>query len=523
MAEENLVTRRSKRSTAGNRMQEALAEIAAEDLSKEDPEEDKDFVVETYEEDAFESDFESTDEEAAAAEQETTVENEEKQARKAARSRLKRATAAAAARQKITFDPTATTEGASTSTPTPTARTKCKRRVSIAIDALGENEDGDDTATKKRSSKRQTTIQNTTDTVKRYLQSEEKKASQPRKRFKSAERLTQAQLLARALDNEEGNLVDHRDYLMLEEEKRQLRARRDKVAVTGPLLRWVSKAEEVQVEVKEEPQVPAAHNPSSYGQIYPSYPTAGTSSASANTSPARSNPASHTPASTPFLSLAPPSSSSYVSYSYPKPATTPTMHNFSFLPGPTANSLPILALGPPGAAPPPPSLPKSTPTQLPKFKLEKVTKTYLVHELSQDEDDPDASKPDWESTMEAVFGNHVKWQDVMVYSGKNRPLARHIPTCPITGTPAKYLDPQTGVPFADVRAYKLLMRFKEELVGSDSASDGDSSCKDDSVEVAWDDSLGCYVGVADFGRTSSGEGDSSREIEVEGRVVIDLT
>ncbi|KAE9397859.1 hypothetical protein BT96DRAFT_50340 [Gymnopus androsaceus JB14] len=105
MAEENLFSGRSKRSTAGNRYKAVLAEFALEDLSKEDPEEDKDFIVETFEEDAFESDFESTDEEEAAAGEHDIAENEDKQARKAARTKLERTTAAAQARQKITFDP----------------------------------------------------------------------------------------------------------------------------------------------------------------------------------------------------------------------------------------------------------------------------------------------------------------------------------------------------------------------------------------------------------------------------------
>ncbi|KAH9836678.1 uncharacterized protein C8Q71DRAFT_759178 [Rhodofomes roseus] len=61
--DDTLVMRRSKRATAGNRMEAALAEFRAEDVGM-DVEEDVDFVVVKDEEDAFESDFESTDEEA---------------------------------------------------------------------------------------------------------------------------------------------------------------------------------------------------------------------------------------------------------------------------------------------------------------------------------------------------------------------------------------------------------------------------------------------------------------------------
>jgi len=146
-----------------------------------------------------------------------------------------------------------------------------------------------------------------------------------------------------------------------------------------------------------------------------------------------------------------------------------------------------------------------------KTKKEKVAKSYLVHELmSADQLDSDdrGTKPDWESTMEAMFGDHVRWKEVMVYTGKNRPLGRYVPTCPISGITAKYLDPRTGVPFANVDAYKVLTRLRKGLI------DGDD---DGSQEgVAWDEELGCYVG--DFA-----EGEWEKGMANQDAVVIDLT
>lgn len=49
----------------------------------------------------------------------------------------------------------------------------------------------------------------------------------------------------------------------------------------------------------------------------------------------------------------------------------------------------------------------------------RVAKSYAVHELGQQDDMP---KPKWEETMTALFGDHVKWGDVKVFSSKNRPL-----------------------------------------------------------------------------------------------------
>ncbi|KAJ3853921.1 YL1 nuclear protein-domain-containing protein [Lentinula lateritia] len=544
MEEDTLVSRRSRRSTAGNRMQVALAEIAVEDLSTEDAEEDKDFIVETYEEDVFESDFESTDEEEPAAAEQEPVENEEKQARKVARSRLERATAAAHARQKVTFDPSATIEGASTSTPASTSKTKPKRkrRVSLGF-TINAQTDGTAVRRRKRSSKRQTTIKNTTDTFTRYLKSEQQKALQPsRKRTRSNKRPTQAELLARALDTEEGNLVDHRDYLMLEEEKRRTRNKQDQVTIRGPLLRWVSKVEEVKIEIVQEkekekekeghtsnvtpgyadnpylsnlpstlssgrgpgytPQsfVPASVANSSTSTVTPNSvsitvsPTASASSTLSNWLPTTSNSSSYPPPYT-----LPPTTAATIRTST---ATNPpsTTAQSSQYPQSTQFSAPLGFQLPPMSTPP--IAPGSGPIPEPenkKCRTEKVAKSYLVHELNQDEEDN--SKPSWEETMEAMFGNHVKWGGMKIYTVKNRPLTRYIPTCPITGLPAKYLDPRTGVPFANIRAYNTLKKLRREFVlaQSDDAEPRDYKAVDENEDVAgiedvWDNELGCYIG-----------------------------
>ena len=63
---------------------------------------------------------------------------------------------------------------------------------------------------------------------------------------------TQDELISYALDNEEGNIVDHRDYLKLEEEKRKW-AHVVRAAIDGPLLRWISKGEDVKIPVEPTP------------------------------------------------------------------------------------------------------------------------------------------------------------------------------------------------------------------------------------------------------------------------------
>lgn len=53
-------------------------------------------------------------------------------------------------------------------------------------------------------------------------------------------------------------------------------------------------------------------------------------------------------------------------------------------------------------------------------------------------------------------------------------LARVKQRCPITGEIAPYLDPRTGIPFADVEAYKILTDLLEH-------------------GYVWSPELGCYI------------------------------
>ncbi|KAF9466890.1 YL1 nuclear protein-domain-containing protein [Collybia nuda] len=466
--EESLVARRSRRSTAGNRMEAALAEMALDTTEKE-ADDDVDFISGKDEEDVFESDFESTDEEEAQGDAEAgerVVHEEEKRARKTNRSKLERATAAAHAKHKVTFNPEA-----QVSTPAPKSR-EVRRRVSLggAVNAeTGEEllEENSSPNRKKRHSQRKHTILNTSATVRRMKNSEAKKAATPKKMKFESKNYTQAELIARALDNEEGNIVEHRDYLQNEEEKRK-RARVVRATVQGPLLRWVSRGEEIKVIVP--PPTTSAYpipqsmypygyfNPTSgsmpYGQNYTTTMATGTNFSTLNSTPTIGGSASTaTPnATTSSIPQKPPA----------QPQFEPTNY-ISYSPQVNASV----------SGPPIPPLSQPPATALPPVeRTEKIAKNYVVHELSQYESTPKAS---WNETMSAMFGDHVKWDELRVYSGRGRPLARPKVMCPITGKQAKYLDPRTGVPYADLRAYKVLTGILNH-------------------EYIWSPSTGCYVG-----------------------------
>ncbi|KAJ7158944.1 YL1 nuclear protein-domain-containing protein [Mycena filopes] len=441
--EELLVTRRSRRSNAGNRMAVAMAELEG---SLEDVEEDGDFTNDKDEEDIFDADFESTDDEAQNedATGETAAQEEEKRARKATRSRLEKATDAAHARNKATFNPQAVV-----APPKPRRRVALGGAVNAATgEAIAERPLG------HRQSMRKHTVLNTSLTETRLKRSEQRKASQaPKKARPEVRTISQGELIARALDAEEGNIIQHRDYLKVEEEKRR-RARVVRPTVKGPLVRWLSRMEEVKVIVPPPP--PPTYNysftaASSGGFVFPAYHLGSSNLA-----------ASHASTSYPATSQAAPTS-------YPSPTSLPSSST-PYRPNPTLPYIPY------------------TPAPL-VTRTEKVARNYVVHEETQVAEIPPPnagrstnnrgqtapiSKPSWDATMTAMFGSHVNWEDVKVYLGKNRPLSRPTQTCPLTGRNARYLDPRTGVPFADVGAFETLTRILNH-------------------EFVWSSELGAYI------------------------------
>lgn len=424
-------------------MEAALAEFRAEELGQ-DVEEDEDFVVEKDEQDAFESDFESTDEEGAQEDVDASAEKmareEERAAKKASRSQLEKVTAAAHARQKATFDP----DMSANAQPAAIVQAKMKRRVSMGV--VVDAETGAVVESGKRHSQRSHTRLNTSMTDLRIKDEMEKKSTLPKRSRAKIRPPTQDELIARALDMEEGNLKEHRNYLALEEEKRK-KARLVRATVEGPVLRTISKVETVTIKIQPEPAPPPAP------QCAYSYS------------------GSHLPPG--FLQLAPPGHSAMPAPPFPPlpppPSATPTVTFIHHYNQRNAGAGPSWAFAssrqPIAPSPPPPPQPE------PEERTETVSKNYVVHELSQEEN---ASKPRWKDTMAAMFGDHVNWEELKVYSGKGRPISRPVDTCPITGHRAKYRDPRTGVSFANVRAFQTLTKVLAH-------------------DFTWSESLGCYV------------------------------
>jgi hypothetical protein len=184
--------------------------------------------------------------------------------------------------------------------------------------------------------------------------------------------------------------MSHRNYLQYEEEKRK-RARVVRAAVQGPLLKWMSRGEEIKVVVDPRPPAPAT---TQYGFAYsstPNFPTLTTGTI---------------PTPTPY-----PYSGASIAYGpNALPPGSPASETNS-----GSTSTPVLDL----LRPPrplsfvPPAHPQLT------IRTEKVCKNYVIHELGQHEQVP---RPEWQETMTAMFGDHVKWEDLRVYVTKGRPL-----------------------------------------------------------------------------------------------------
>ncbi|KAL1682324.1 YL1 nuclear protein-domain-containing protein [Schizophyllum commune] len=477
-SEELLVTRRSRRSTAGNRLQELLA--GAQDKA-DTYEDDSDFEAQKDEGDAFDEDFASDSEKTASEEEvdaERIVQEEEKRERQANRSQVEKVTAAANARLRATFNP----EKSHASTSKTLSRNK--RKVSFAGSPGKRRKKGkgknDLEIAGERHSSRAHTMQSTTATAIKLKDIARKKAIQgPRKRTEERS-FTQAELIRRALDNEEGNVTEHRDYLKREEEKRR-KARVAKQKLTGPLVRWVSRAEEVVTRLPDPdapppplPAPPQTHQPLEDPHVYENYPsTSAPPSSALDVSLAELSTSSLYPfagyyptpeARQPITSPSP----YYKPHVYAQDSNTAGSSSHLLSPSRTTSSIPAYPLSSnatPSQAPRPPEVPTIE-------KREKVAKSYLVHELGQSKDAP---KPRWSETMSAVFGDHVEWTSVKAYTSTRRPNARIRHICPITGRLAPYIDPRTGVPFANVKAYKTLTAVLDH-------------------KFSWNQELGAYTG-----------------------------
>jgi hypothetical protein len=250
-----------------------------------------------------------------------------------------------------------------------------------------------------------------------------------------------------ALDTEEGNIREHRDYLKNEEEKRK-RARVVRTTIEGPKLKWVSKTEKVKVPIPPPPITPLAMTGTSssiltpYRSVYGPPGTLFTPTTYTYASGSLVKTSITSPLTIPSQAQASALLSQYSPYQFqPSPFPVwPPAHQQSYYPlisttaTPSTSTLlsstePVNQLASASTMPTTslPTQPNQVPTDQqptssdPEYKIEPTTKNYLVHELAQHRGAP---KPTWADNMKAIFGDHVKWEELKVYVGKNRPLCK---------------------------------------------------------------------------------------------------
>ncbi|KAI5119784.1 hypothetical protein M0805_006582 [Coniferiporia weirii] len=102
---------------------------------------------------------------------------------------------------------------------------------------------------RQRQSRHKSTILSSQSLHSRLKDMEECKASMPKRAREIAHTYMQAELIACALDAQEGNIIEHRDYLMQEEEKHQC-ALVVRQLISGPVLCWVSRSKNEKVPLE---------------------------------------------------------------------------------------------------------------------------------------------------------------------------------------------------------------------------------------------------------------------------------
>ena len=443
-----LVQERTRRSNAGNRMQELLArgEFEAEDMFLE-AENDVEFEARDEEPDVVDSDFDgnSTEEDSDEdVEAEESIAREEKRQRKASKPAVR-----TLAQPKAPAAPAA-------------PRPRVPRTMPSVVPPGGV-----------RSSSRRSTVENKMATQTKLQEAEARRASVKARPVKRVKHLTQDALIREALEMEEENTQSLLHYLEQEEERKARQRQAGKKHMPGPFVRWISVGLDQNVfstiEVrdantqKEPPQEGPVHEP----------PTVSETQAS-NEIPERLTP-THVPAQETAAGLdsqapsesreaptkgaelgsqapsesreAPTKGAEPLSEAPNEPHQTAPPHSHACSePNPTAQE--TCTPQAPSHAPTEPTT--STDPDTPSH-AEKTARTILsLHGL-----EPGAT---WVDEFRYLLGDHCTWDRVPFVPSRNRPYRPRQSTCVITGLPARYRDPRTGIPYATTEAYATIER-----------------------------------------------------------------
>ena len=538
-----MVTSRSKRSTAGNRLKALLDQELEKDEVFAEVENDIDFEANEVEDgvDIVDSDFdrESDDDARPGAEDESEGEREIEAQEKADKQKRRAQTRAAGIIKRPNLVPTAA-QRATRRTVQPSVgpvRETKRRKISFAPTASSSSPSRSSpsadspAAAARRASARSATVQSKLQVESRLEEASLRRAAQPVKVVaKKKASLTQDALIAEALEVEEENRESLRKFLEQEEERRA-KQRQRKERITGPFVRWMSvglktrvvqddaavangKGKEKEHSAGEQVAAETVHR---VGQVSPhgsTGPVDSQSTLTLNTRPDHVEASKLPPSQTQQKGIeeqgeqgtqpspgtikhddgasrdtpAPPAVQAEASEREEKPTSTVAQEvskgplladeankaaasgadvrsaRESSMPAPAGGSGASLTLDPAIAARQQAALLRSGSSSskpLPmsgssssRAKFEMQARTLLSVERAPD---------DWEwlDEFNVLLGSHTRWDSYPFVPSRNRPLKPRQSICPITGLPAIYKDPRTGIPYATAQAYKIITQLLE--------------------------------------------------------------
>ena len=477
-----LVQERARRSNAGNRMQELLArgEFEADDMFLE-AENDVEFEAREEEPDIVDSDFDgnSTEEESDEdVEAEESIAREEKRQRKAA---------------KPVVRTLAQPKGPSAPAP---ARPRAPRTMPSVVPPGGV-----------RSSSRRSTVENKMATQTKLQEAEARRASVRARPAKRVKHLTQDALIREALEMEEENTQSLLHYLEQEEERKARQRQAGKKHMSGPFVRWISVGLDQNIfnsievrDAKAKKEPPSEERENAFPQ--------GTEAQAAREIPERTTPlpteeagpepdsgaaeprteAPNESREAPNEAAEPHSEALSESREAPNEVAEPHSEAPNEAPEPRSETLsesretPNEAPEPHTEAPiesceaaQPPSLACSEPNESAQETHPPLAPSHAPMEpaASTDPDTPSSTEKTartilslhglepgatWVDEFRYLLGDHCAWDRLPFVPSRNRPYRPRQSTCVITGLPARYRDPRTGIPYATTEAYATIER-----------------------------------------------------------------
>ena len=459
-----LVQERARRSNAGNRMQELLArgEFEADDMFLE-AENDVEFEAREEEPDIVDSDFDgnSTEEESDEdVEAEESIAREEKRQRKAA---------------KPVVRTLAQPKGPSAPAP---ARPRAPRTMPSVVPPGGV-----------RSSSRRSTVENKMATQTKLQEAEARRASVRARPAKRVKHLTQDALIREALEMEEENTQSLLHYLEQEEERKARQRQAGKKHMSGPFVRWISvgldqnifnSIEVRDAKAKKEPPSEERENALPQGteaQAAREMPERTTPLPTEEAGPEPDSGAAEPRTEAPNESREAPNEAAEPHSEAPNEATEPRSETLS-----ESRETPNEAPEPHTEAPiesceavQPPSLACSEPNESAQETHPPLAPSHAPMEpaASTDPDTPSSTEKTartilslhglepgatWVDEFRYLLGDHCAWDRLPFVPSRNRPYRPRQSTCVITGLPARYRDPRTGIPYATTEAYATIER-----------------------------------------------------------------